>query len=51
MLSEERRKINNEEMNNFYPSPAVLESLSEGELDVQLSRVLHSERSRNKTDI
>ena len=43
MLSEERRKLNNEEMNNFYPSPTVLESLAEGGWDVRsVYKVTHS---------
>jgi len=43
ILSEERRKLNNEEKNNFYPSPRVLESLAEEGWDVQsVYKVTHS---------
>ena len=35
VLSGERRKLNNEEMKNFSPSPTVLESLAEGGGDVR----------------
>jgi hypothetical protein len=31
----ERRKLNNEKMNNFPPSPVLLESLAEGGWDVR----------------
>ena len=35
VLSGERRKLNNEEMNNFSPSPTLLESLDEGGWNVR----------------